>query len=104
MKHRRGLSINSTHECSLVFSTKPEMNDVSHCCFACIHPLSIISENTLLSISVESSLIFQFLLDSTVSNSYLECMHINLRSFFSFQRELISVLGKVSRKELDLSV
>ena len=79
------------------------MNDTSHCCFACIHSLSIF-ENTLLSISVESSLIFQFLLDSTVSNSYLECMHINLRSFFSFQRELISVLGKVSRKELDLSV
>ena len=53
------------------FSTKPEMNDTSHCCFACIHPLSIF-ENTLLSISVERFLIFQFLLDSTVLNSYLD--------------------------------
>ena len=79
------------------------MNDTSHCCFACIHPLSIF-ENTLLSISVERFLIFQFLLDSTVSNSYLERIYVNLRSIFSFQRELISVLGKVSRKELELRV
>ena len=94
----------STHECSQLFPLS--LKWMTHR-IAVLHVyilLSIIFENTLLSISVERFLIFQFLLDSTVSNSYLERIYVNLRSIFSFQRELISVLGKVSRKELELRV